>query len=220
MRMQRAALVVAALASAGACTSFEGSAPPADAGLEDDGGVASDASPDGAPDGASLGPSCSSDELIVGSRTVTGQANVVPDDYADAYAFAVGVPPSPFATCARIWIEGLTMRAASVKIGVYSDAAAKPKDLLTTGVISGPSVKQWNATPLNPPLRVEPGARLWLAVTVSDGQVTLDVRPACTPGAGSISLHAMQGVNGNLPNPFATTRADDPACEPALYLSP
>ena len=118
---------------------------------------------------------------LVGDKNVEGQVDYNPAGQAEAFQ-AVGVA-SGTASQLQVYVDAASA-AATVKAGLYADAAGHPGALLASGNLNNPTSGAWNAIPIAP-TSITSGTAYWFAVLGPTGTATLKFRDKANGGCKS-----------------------------------
>ena len=222
-------IACAALAIVAACSPFGSSggglAPDAGTGAIDggDAGALVEAgseldSGDGGADADASGPACSSDVVLIGTD-VHGVQNVkIPTGSVDAYGFAAPAIATVTARCAKVYVADLgTVAGGDIVFGVYTDGGVKPGERLAATKLSNVKVG-WNAAELDHPVVIGPGQTLWLALTPTNGEISIRANVVCVANQDARMTRSGLAA-GALPNPFNHNDAGL-QCGATLFLAP
>jgi hypothetical protein len=209
----RVLVLVALLASA--CSSFGSSGADAgsaaDAGDQQTGDAAADAgneaTGDAATDAAKNDAAAQSD---AGGLPILGTTTVLPGYW---YNTPPGVPADAFQYVANytgtitkitVFLDERTSAGCTVQVGLYSDQANGPGNLLTSGTVSSATKDAWNTASV-PPATVTGGQKYWLAFLNPKGVATLSLRITNAGGAAMESAPDLAA----LPATWTTSKTEN-----------
>jgi hypothetical protein len=118
---------------------------------------------------------------LVGDATVEGSLDDNSAGQAEAFQYIAAASGS--ATHLSVYLDG-TNSASTVVVGLYTDNAGHPGQLLAQGVISAPLAGAWNSTTIAS-TALTAGARYWIAILGTAGTVEFRDRASGGPASES-----------------------------------